>query len=237
MRDVLTARVTYTLVVKHADGTYEPPVIGSIVDALFAPDDEAAVIERLAAETTRIVSLTVTEGGYETSNVVFRRPRRSRAALRRRRRLAGGLRAGHAVGARGCLHARPPALRGRRRPSPGRPRVARVCAESSDRIPKAAAARGSHNLEHDGEIAHSAAVVASWARYAEGTDERGEPIEVVDQLKDRVTANARNGSFIEDRDRFGDLAENRRFRAAYEEALNDLLEHGARRTLERYQSV
>ena len=54
----------YTLVVKHADGTYEPRVIGSIVDYLFAPDDPEAVIERLAAETTRIVSLTVTEGGY-----------------------------------------------------------------------------------------------------------------------------------------------------------------------------
>ena len=79
--------------------------------------------------------------------------------------------------------------------------------------------------------------MASWARYAEGTDERGEPIEVVDQLKDRVTANAQNGSFIEDRELFGDLADNHRFRAAYEEALNTLHEHGARRTLERYQSV
>ena len=77
----------------------------------------------------------------------------------------------------------------------------------------------------------------SWARYAEGTDERGEPIDVVDQLKDRVTANARNGSFIEDRELFGDLAENRRFRAAHEEAMSDLHEHGARRTRERYQSV
>jgi len=74
--------------------------------------------------------------------------------------------------------------------------VTRLCAESSDRIPKWLLPVVRHNLEHDGEIERSAAVVASWARYAEGTDEQGEPIEVVDQLKDRVTANAQNGSFI-----------------------------------------
>ena len=52
----------YTLVVKQADGTIEPRVIGSIVDHLYAPDDPRAVIERLAAPKTRIVSLTITEG-------------------------------------------------------------------------------------------------------------------------------------------------------------------------------
>ena len=36
----------------------------------------------------------------------------------------------------------------------------------------------------------SAAVVASWARYAEGVDEQGEPIEVVDRLADTLTATA-----------------------------------------------
>ena len=41
MRDALAAQDhLYTLVVKHADGTYQPRVIGSIVDYRFAPDDE-----------------------------------------------------------------------------------------------------------------------------------------------------------------------------------------------------
>jgi mannitol 2-dehydrogenase len=115
--------------------------------------------------------------------------------------------------------------------------VARLCAESSDRIPKWLLPVIRENLRNDGEIARSAAVVASWARYAEGTDEHGEPIEVVDQLKDRVIANARNGTFLEDRELFGDLADDARFRAAYDEALGSLHEHGARKTLERYQSV
>jgi mannitol 2-dehydrogenase len=59
----------YTLIVKHPDGTLEPRVIGSIVEYLLAPDDPEAVIEKMAAESTRIVSLTVTEGGYNFSPV------------------------------------------------------------------------------------------------------------------------------------------------------------------------
>jgi mannitol 2-dehydrogenase len=62
----------YTLVVKHPDGRFEPRVIGSIVDYLFAPDDPDAVIERMADPATRIVSLTVTEGGYNIHAVTGR---------------------------------------------------------------------------------------------------------------------------------------------------------------------
>ncbi|MDQ4137261.1 MAG: mannitol dehydrogenase family protein [Actinomycetota bacterium] len=69
MRDVLTAQDDlYTLVLKHPDGSAEARVIGSIVEYLFAPDDTEAVLEKLAADTTRIVSLTVTEGGYSVDN-------------------------------------------------------------------------------------------------------------------------------------------------------------------------
>src|SRR5690625_1857073 len=59
----------YTLVLKHADGHYEPRVIGSIINYKFAPDEPQGVIETMAAETTRIVSLTVTEGGYNFHHV------------------------------------------------------------------------------------------------------------------------------------------------------------------------
>lgn len=44
-------------------------MIGAITEYLFAPDDPEAVIEKLAAEATRIVSLTVTEGGYSIDHV------------------------------------------------------------------------------------------------------------------------------------------------------------------------
>src|SRR3954447_11697509 len=73
MADALAAQDhLYTLVVKHPDGTLEPRVVGSIVDYLFAPDDPDAVVERMADPATRIVSLTVTEGGYNIHAVTGR---------------------------------------------------------------------------------------------------------------------------------------------------------------------
>jgi len=124
--------------------------------------------------------------------------------------------------------------------------LARLCAESSDRIPKWLLPVVRHNLEHDGQIQRSALVVAAWARYAEGTDEQGEPIEVVDRLKDRVMAAAAknthgngdgggNGvglSFLRDEDLFGELAQDPRFASAYRASLRSLHTRGARETLE-----
>jgi mannitol 2-dehydrogenase len=65
MRDVLTAQNgLYTLELRHPDGSREARVIGSLIDYLYAPDDPEAVVGRLARPEVRIVSLTVTEGGY-----------------------------------------------------------------------------------------------------------------------------------------------------------------------------
>nr|MDQ6896927.1 mannitol dehydrogenase family protein [Actinomycetota bacterium] len=65
MRDVLTAQDgLYTLVVKHPDGRREPRVIGSMLRYLLAADDPGAVLAAMRAASTRIVSLTITEGGY-----------------------------------------------------------------------------------------------------------------------------------------------------------------------------
>lgn len=65
MRDVIRDQDgEYTLVLRHPDGSLTPRVIGSVVDFLFAPEDPEAVLARLEDEAIRIVSLTVTEGGY-----------------------------------------------------------------------------------------------------------------------------------------------------------------------------
>jgi mannitol 2-dehydrogenase len=414
MKEVLDAQDgLYTLVLKHSDGTYEPRVIGSIVAYLFAPDDPEAVIETMAAPSIRIVSLTVTEGGYNISDVTGEFdetnpdvagdlepgavPRTTfgliTEALRRRRErgvlpftvmscdnLQGN---GHLarrafttfarlrdpelgdwvereVSFPNCMvdritpvttdadraevterfgiqdqwpvvcepftqwvledaftDGRPPYedagvqvvddvepyelmklrllnashqalcyfgyLCGYRLvheaaqdplfqafllgymdeeatptlpPAPGvdlteykhtlierfsnpevRDTIARLCAESSDRIPKWLLPVIRAQLEIGGEIRRSAAVVASWARYAEGTDEQGEPIEVVDRLADSVIQLARRQRqdpdvFIANRQLFGDLADNERFRTAYRSALASLHEYGARATLE-----
>jgi mannitol 2-dehydrogenase len=413
MRDALTAQDgLYTLVVKHPGGAREARVIGSIVEYLFAPDDPEAVIERMADPAIRIVSLTVTEGGYNLHPVTGEFDAEAPAvradlepgavpatvfglvteALRRRRargippftvmscdniqengnvarraftafarrvdsdlaawiestvafpdsmvdritpvttdqdrevvalrcgvedawpvvcepftqwvleeRFPGGrppweeagvqvvadvepyelmklrlLNAGHQalcyfgyLGGYRYVHeaATDPAITKfllgymdneatpTLRPVPGidldvykrtlierfsnsevRDTLARLCAESSDRIPKWLLPVVRERLASGGEVTRAAAVVASWARYAEGVDESGRPIEIVDRLKDRLTATARTQgdrptAFIENRDLFGDLADDRRFVEPYLHALESLRTKGARATV------
>lgn len=403
----------YTLVLKHSDGTYEPRVIGSIVEYLFAPDDPEAVIEKMVAESTRIVSLTITEGGYNISDVTGEFdvtnpdviadlepgavPRTTfgliTEALRRRRKLGlapftvmscdnlqgnghlsrkvfttfarlrdpelgdwvdretrfpasmvdritpvttdadraevrerfgiddlwpvvcepytqwvledtftAGRPAYDKVGVQVVDQVEPYELMKLRLlngshqalcyfaylagyrlvheaaqdplfrafllgymdeeatptlpPVPGvdlegykhtlierfsnpqvRDTIARLCAQSSDRIPKWLLPVIREQLAVGGQIGRSAAVVASWARYAEGVDERGQPIEVVDRFADSLTRLARRertepGAFIANRDVFGDLADDKRFVAAYLSALDSLHQREARATLQ-----
>jgi mannitol 2-dehydrogenase len=403
----------YTLVVKHPDGSYEPRVIGAITEYLFAPDNPEAVTEKLAAEATRIVSLTVTEGGYNINDVTGEfdaanpdvahdlepgaTPRTTfgliTEALRRRRERGlapftimscdnlqsnghlsqraftafarlrdpelgawverevkfpnsmvdritpvttdadraelrerfgiddqwpvvcepftqwvleeafslgrppyedAGVQVVDDVGPYELMKLRllnaghqalgyPAYLAGYRlvheaaqdplfrafvlgymdeeatptlAPVPGvdldeykrtlierfsnpevRDTIARLCAESSDRIPKFLLPVVRRQLETGGEIKYCAAVVASWARYAEGVDEQGEPIEVVDPLKSSLVERARRqredpDAFIANRALFGDLVDDRRFVAAYRSALSSLHERGSRATVE-----
>jgi mannitol 2-dehydrogenase len=414
MQQALTSQdYLYTLVQKHADGEYQPQVVGSIVDYLYAGDDAEAVVRLLADDRTRIVSLTITEGGYAIDDVTGRfNPQAPgiagdlardgipqtvfglvTAALERRRsdrrepftlmscdNLPGnGALAREAfsafaelwspglgawveqnvrfpnsmvdritpvttdgdraeVAARfgiqdewpvvcepftqwvledtfnlsrppleeagvqlvsdvapyelmklrllnashqglcyfGCLcgytyvheAAQDPLFRRFLRgymdeeatpsldPVPGvdlgsykeqlierfsnpeiRDTIARLCAESSDRIPKWLLPVVRYQLSVGGPIARSAAIVASWARYAEGVDEHGQPIEIVDRRRDEVMARAARQAFepvafLQSPELFGDLASNERFVEAYLTYLRSLHEQGARRTLE-----
>ena len=416
MRDVMSAQdCLYTLLVKHPDGGVHPRVIGSIVDYLFAPDDSAAVLARLADPQTRIVSLTITEGGYHVNQVTGDFDADDPAiqhdlqpgaepvtafgflteALARRRAdgtapfvvlscdniQGNGEVAQRMLGAFARLKdpplaewideqvsfpssmvdritpvttdadrsllaeqfgvqdgwpvvcepfqqwvvedrfplGRPPLedvgvqfvadvepyelmklrllnashqalsylgyLSGYRYahevcndplfvdfllgymneeasptlpPVPGvdldrykqqlierfanphiRDTLARLCAESSDRIPKWLVPVIARQLRTGGQVRHCALVVASWARYAEGVDESGEPIDVVDRRRAEVMERAARQkaeplAFLADRDLFGDLADDEAFTAVYLEALSSLHAHGARATLQRW---
>lgn len=119
--------------------------------------------------------------------------------------------------------------------------LARLCAESSDRIPKWLVPVIQINLKGGGGFERSALVVASWARYAEGVDEVGQPIEVVDRFKDKVMAAAQRYeedelAFLRDRDFFGSLVDNEPFTTAYAAFLKSLHDNGARITLEDLES-
>jgi mannitol 2-dehydrogenase len=419
MADVMAAQdCLYTLVVKHPDGTWDARVIGSITEYLFAPDDPEAVVEKMAAESTRIVSLTVTEGGYNidpvtgqfdaadpdvvhdlqpgvapttsfglvTEALVRRRERglapftvvscdniehngdvarrsfaafaalrdrdlgawverevsfpncmvdritpattdEDRAEVARRFGIEDGwpvvsepftqwvledrfslgrppledagvqlvddvepyelmklrlLNAshqalaylGHLVGYRLVHDAAQDPLFQRfllgymeqeatptLRPVPGidldhyrrnliarfsnaaiRDTLARLAFDGSERLPKWLLPVIRENLSTGGEVRRSAAVVAGWARYAEGVDEEGQPIEVVDRRRDSLMARARRQredplAFIADRDLFGDLVDDERFTSVYSATLASLHDRGARATLEELEAL
>ncbi|MGH3525089.1 MAG: mannitol dehydrogenase family protein, partial [Mycobacterium sp.] len=122
--------------------------------------------------------------------------------------------------------------------NPGtRDTVARLCAHSSDRIPKWLLPVIRDNLASGRSVRLASATVAGWARYAEGVDEQGHPIEVVDRLADALVRVARSQrahptAFIENPALFGDVAQAQRFVEAYRWALDSLHRRGVRATLE-----
>ncbi len=121
--------------------------------------------------------------------------------------------------------------------NPGvRDTVVRLCFGSSDRIPQWLLPVVRENLKSGEPVRLSAATVASWARYAEGVDEQGEPIDVQDQLAESLVPIAKSQlenpkAFIESTAVFGDLAQQPRFVEAYLWALDSLHRDGARATL------
>lgn len=59
----------YTLVIQHPDGTSKSQVIGSIKEYLLAVDHPQEVIDKMSHSDTKIVSMTITEGGYNFNPV------------------------------------------------------------------------------------------------------------------------------------------------------------------------
>lgn len=115
--------------------------------------------------------------------------------------------------------------------------VPRLCAESSDRIPKWLVQVIRERLESGVVPKLSIAVVASWARYAEAADEQGEPIEVVDNLASELVPLAKSQrddvlAFVKNEKLFGDLAENPDFAETYENSLRSFWDKGSKATLE-----
>jgi mannitol 2-dehydrogenase len=117
--------------------------------------------------------------------------------------------------------------------------LARLCADTSDRIPKFLLPSVRHNLAHGGPIERSALVIAAWARYAEGVDDAGHSIEVVDPLREQLMAAAARQAqeptaFLAQREIFGDLVDDPRFTDAYLRALASLHTMGALATVDAW---
>ena len=114
--------------------------------------------------------------------------------------------------------------------------VARLCANASDLIPKFLLPVIRDQLAAGRPVTRAAAVVATWARYAEGTDENGEPHELDDDLAPQLRAAARGSassrprSSTDNRAVFGELADEPRFTRVYTAILGSLIERGVRET-------
>lgn len=54
----------YTLIIQHPNGTIKGEVIGALKEMLLAVDTPELVIDKMSHVDTKIVSLTITEGGY-----------------------------------------------------------------------------------------------------------------------------------------------------------------------------
>jgi mannitol 2-dehydrogenase len=112
----------------------------------------------------------------------------------------------------------------------------RICAYSSDRIPKFVLPAAHENLVAGRDVRCAAAVVAAWARYCEGQDDEGRPIELVDPLAESLRARARAQqadplAFLADRDLFGGLIEHPAFTEPYRATLEALHDRGSRAAL------
>jgi mannitol-1-phosphate/altronate dehydrogenase len=88
MHEALAPQDWLYTVVERGDGPDRARVVGVMGDYLFGPEDPAAVVDALADARTRLVTLTVTGDGYETSGAPH-----SAVAL-----LVAGLEARHRAG-------------------------------------------------------------------------------------------------------------------------------------------
>lgn len=115
-------------------------------------------------------------------------------------------------------------------------RLTRICADTSDRIPKCVLPVIRDQLAHGRQIQVSAAVIASWAWFAQGSKEYGTPIDIKDPRKAQLVSAAlaestHPGAFINLTAIFGDLAAHQPFSSHYLAALDILRRDGARALL------
>jgi mannitol 2-dehydrogenase len=114
--------------------------------------------------------------------------------------------------------------------------LARLAFDGSERIPKFLLPVVRDRLRAGEDLRLSAAIVASFALYCEGSDERGGPITIDDQRGSSLAAAAAGQSddplaFVRQRELFGDLAGESGFTTPYLETLQALRSRGSRATM------
>jgi fructuronate reductase/mannitol 2-dehydrogenase len=115
-------------------------------------------------------------------------------------------------------------------------RLGRLSRRGSTKVPNYLLPSLRSALQEDRPHALLTLAVAGWLRYLRGTDEAGRPIEVQDELADRLQELARRGGtdprpLLGERSVFGDLVDDEAFVARLEEVLQRLADDGVLATL------
>lgn len=118
-------------------------------------------------------------------------------------------------------------------------KTARICMDGSAKIPKFVLPTVREQLALGGSTRRLALVVASWCRYAQGKDERGDAIVMDDPMAETLSASARadgrDGSvFLGLHEIFGDLGQSAIFAGQVSKALRCLEDQGVMATLKMY---
>ncbi len=112
-----------------------------------------------------------------------------------------------------------------------RDKVSRICSESSAKLPKFVLPTITENLSKGGTIEIAALLIAAWCYYSDRqTDETGQPLEIIDALKEPLHQAAQKThedplSFLHVREVFGDLIDNRTFTDLYVKAVRQFYDH------------
>jgi len=114
--------------------------------------------------------------------------------------------------------------------------VLRICSGGSAKIPGFVLPAIQEAIEQGKPIRAMTCVVASWLRFCLAEDERGGVIPIEDPLAERLTivakaARANPKPYLEMKDIFGSLSDNKRFEQELGELLQCLYENGAEETL------
>ncbi len=115
--------------------------------------------------------------------------------------------------------------------------LAELCRDGSELIPLWLTPLIEDDVRARVPVRRSSVVLAAWARYAEGVDDRGEPIEVLDPLSEPLMATAARHdkdplALLRNPMLFGGLIETPEFLEPYGQSLRSLQTKGVRRTLE-----
>lgn len=115
--------------------------------------------------------------------------------------------------------------------------VSRICSESSAKLPKFLIPTLFENLEKEGSIKYATFILAAWCFYSDkGTDENGNPLDIIDEQKNVLNEAANNSennwiSFLKLSNIFGNLKENQRFVARYTSLVQSIYREGDIRKL------